>query len=182
MEAAKQKRQIQVPWQAGELGWITVNSDGSVRGDRGRAAAGGLLRDMEGNCLRAYAVNLGVCSITRAEIRGALEGIRRAWMEGFRKVEVQMDSQAAMAILLDSRPSIDHHHALEVFEFRDWMNKDWELWLKHIYREANQAADYLANFGHSLPRGCHSVPTSDCNLAYHIRYDCMGISEPRMVN
>ncbi|CAN1730076.1 Putative ribonuclease H protein At1g65750 [Linum perenne] len=93
-----------------------------------------------------------------------------------------MDSQTAMAILLDSRPSIDHHHALEVFEFRDWMSKDWELRLKHIYREANQAADYLANFGHSLPRGCHSVPASDCNLAYHIRYDCMGITEPRMVN
>ncbi|CAN1248314.1 Putative ribonuclease H protein At1g65750 [Linum perenne] len=93
-----------------------------------------------------------------------------------------MDSQTAIVILLDRRPSIDHQHTLEVFEFRDWMNRDWELRLKHIYREANQAADYLANFGHSLPRGCHSVPISDCNLAYHIRQDYMGISEPRLVN
>ncbi|CAN1850138.1 Putative ribonuclease H protein At1g65750, partial [Linum perenne] len=113
LEATKQKRQIQVSWQAGELGWITVNSDGSVRGNRGKAAAGGLLRDREGNCLRAYAVNLGACSITRAEIRGAIEGIRCAWTEGYRKVEVQMDSQTAIAILLDRRPSIDHNTPLK---------------------------------------------------------------------
>ncbi|CAN1127950.1 Putative ribonuclease H protein At1g65750 [Linum perenne] len=72
----------------GQQGWTVVNSDGSVLGARGKAAAGGILRDCEGKCIQAYAINLGVCSITRDEIRGALEGIRRAWAEGFRKVEV----------------------------------------------------------------------------------------------
>ncbi|CAN1166153.1 Putative ribonuclease H protein At1g65750 [Linum perenne] len=182
IEAAKSKRQIEVAWQAGQPGWVTVNSDGSVLGTRGHAAAGGLLRDGAGNCIHAFAFNLGVCSITRAEIRGALEGIRRAWAEGFRRVEVQMDSQAAIAILLDKSLTIAHQHALEVLEFRDWMNRDWVLRLKHVYREANRAADFLANLGHSMPRGCHEVPISDCNLAYHVRYDCMGISEPRLVN
>ncbi|CAN1173215.1 Putative ribonuclease H protein At1g65750 [Linum perenne] len=112
MGAAKAKHQIQVSWQAAQEGWTTVNSDGSVLGARGRAAAGGLLIDGGGNCIQAFAINLGACSITRAEIRGALEGIRRAWMEGFRKVEVQMDSQAAVAILLDTSPTIDHPHAI----------------------------------------------------------------------
>ncbi|CAN1155670.1 Putative ribonuclease H protein At1g65750 [Linum perenne] len=162
--------------------WIIVNSDGSVLGSRGRAAAGGLLRDSTGRCIDAYAMNLGVCSITRAEIRGALEGISRAWAQGHKKVEVQLDSTAAIAILLDTDSKIEHNHALEVFEFRDWIRKDWELRLKHVYREANQAADFLANFGHGLQRGCHSVAISDCNLAYHIRYDALGISEPRLVN
>ncbi|CAN1162506.1 Putative ribonuclease H protein At1g65750 [Linum perenne] len=64
----------------------------------------------------------------------------------------------------------------------DWMGKDWELHVRHVYREANKAADYLANLGHSLDRGCHSVPLTDCNLAYFIRHDCMGISNPRLVN
>ncbi|CAN1179618.1 Putative ribonuclease H protein At1g65750 [Linum perenne] len=90
----------------------------------GKAAAGGLLRDREGNCIQAYALNLGACSITRAEIRGALEGIRRAWSEGFRSVEAQLDSQAAIAILSDRSPNIDHQHALEALEFRDWLNRD----------------------------------------------------------
>ncbi|CAN1818835.1 Putative ribonuclease H protein At1g65750 [Linum perenne] len=134
------------------------------------------------NAVEAFACNLGKCSITRAEIRGALEGIRLAWARGFRKVQVQIDSEAAVAILLDSSQTIDHRHAIEVLEFRDWMGKEWELHVRHVYREANKAADYLANLGHSLDRGCHSVPLTDCNLAYCIRHDCMGISNPRLVN
>ncbi|CAN1756518.1 Putative ribonuclease H protein At1g65750, partial [Linum perenne] len=169
-------------WRAGPEGWLIVNTDGSVQGINGKAAAGGLLRDEAGNCLFAFAINLGNCSITRAEIRGALEGIRAAWREGFRKVEEQIDSQAAIAILLDKNQLLDHQHGIEVLEFRDWVAKDWDLRLKHIYREANQAADYLANLGHTLPMGCHSISCSDCNLAYHVRYDCMGISEPRLIN
>ncbi|CAN1135060.1 Putative ribonuclease H protein At1g65750 [Linum perenne] len=108
LDAAKKKRQIQIAWEPGPMGFIIVNSDGSVLGNHGKAAAGGLLRDREGNCIDAYAINLGVCSIRRAEIRGALEGIRRAWSGGFRNVVVQLDSQAAIAILSDSNPKIDH--------------------------------------------------------------------------
>ncbi|CAN1845776.1 Putative ribonuclease H protein At1g65750 [Linum perenne] len=174
-------RQIQVTWQAGQEGWVTVNSDGSVLGPRGRASAGGILRQANGQGICAYAINLGVCSITRAEIRGALEGIKQAWNAGYRRVEVQLDSQAAIAILLDKSVTVSHQHALEVLEFRDWLDRDWALKLKHVYREANRVADYLASYGHTLPRGSHSIPLSDCNLAYHIRYDCMGISEPRLI-
>ncbi|CAN1779642.1 Putative ribonuclease H protein At1g65750 [Linum perenne] len=179
---ARKEQLIQVAWKAGPQGWLTVNSDGSVLGNHSKAAAGGLLRNEEGKCLQAFAINLGVCSITRAEIRGALEGLRLAWLTGFKKVEVQMDSLAAIAILLDMSPVINHQHAVEVYQFRDWVSKDWEIKLKHVYREGNQAADYLARLGHKLHRGCHSIPLSDCNLAYHVRYDCMGISEPRLVN
>ncbi|CAN1121952.1 Putative ribonuclease H protein At1g65750 [Linum perenne] len=164
------------------FGWITVNSDGSVLGTRGKAAAGGILRQADGKGIYAYAINLGICSITRADIRGALEGIKRAWLEGYRRVEVQLDSQAAIAILLDRNDTIFHQHALEVFEFREWMGRDWILKLKHVYREANRVADYLANHGHTLPRGCHPIPISDCNVGYHARYDCKGISEPRLIN
>ncbi|CAN1157782.1 hypothetical protein LINPERHAP2_LOCUS21749 [Linum perenne] len=50
------------------FGWITVNYDGSVLGVGGKAAARGLLIDNNGRCLHAYAMNLGSCSITRAEM------------------------------------------------------------------------------------------------------------------
>ncbi|CAN1156946.1 hypothetical protein LINPERHAP2_LOCUS21247 [Linum perenne] len=61
------------------------------------------------------------------------------------------------------------------------MSRDWEVTIKHVYREANHVVDYLASCGHSLPRGNHSIDTSDCNLAYYLRYDHMRISEPRLV-
>ncbi|CAN1133907.1 Putative ribonuclease H protein At1g65750 [Linum perenne] len=161
--------------------WYTLNSDGSVQGARGKAAAGGLIRDSEGRCLDAYTVNLGICSITRAEIRGAIEGIRRAWRAGYRRLEVQLDSSAAVAILLNQETSLAHQYALEVWEFRDLIQREWMVNVRHVYREANHAADYLASIGHYTPRGTFDFDISDCNLAYFIRYDCMGISEPRMI-
>ncbi|CAN1215609.1 Putative ribonuclease H protein At1g65750 [Linum perenne] len=161
----------------------TLDSDnGAARQSaRGKAAAGGLIRDSEGRCLDAYTVNLGICSITRAEIRGAIEGIRRAWRAGYRRLEVQLDSSAAVAILLNQETSLAHQYALEVWEFRDLIQREWTVNVRHVYREANHAADYLASIGHYTPRGTFDFDISDCNLAYFIRYDCMGISEPRMI-
>ncbi|CAN1149143.1 hypothetical protein LINPERPRIM_LOCUS38471 [Linum perenne] len=65
-------------------------------------------------------MNLGVFSITRAEIRGAQEGIRCSWMAGFQKIEVQLDSQPAVAILMNEDFAISHSHVLEVMEFQEW--------------------------------------------------------------
>ncbi|CAN1139380.1 Putative ribonuclease H protein At1g65750, partial [Linum perenne] len=151
--------------------WMTLNSDGSVLGTRGNAAAGGLLRNAQGQCLHAYTINLGVCSITRAEIRGAIEGVRRAWQAGYRRLEAQLDSTAAVAILLNKESIPSHQYALEALEFQDWLQRDKTVKVKHIYREANHATDYLANLGHKMTRRAHDVDISDCNLAYFVLYD-----------
>ncbi|CAN1746080.1 Putative ribonuclease H protein At1g65750 [Linum perenne] len=151
------------------------------RSPRGQAAAGGLIRDASGNCILAYTMNLGVCSITRAEICGALEGVRRAWEAGYRKLVVQLDSRAAVAILTSPLPASSHQYTLEVLEFQELLHQEWEVKVLHVYREGNQAADYLVNLGHNTIRGTHAVDISDCNLAYFVRYDCLGISEPRLI-
>ncbi|CAN1830176.1 Putative ribonuclease H protein At1g65750 [Linum perenne] len=176
------RRRAEISWKAGPHGWITLNSDGSVQVQQGKAAAGGILIDSNGNCILAYTMNLGICSITRAEIRGALEGVRRAWNSGYRRLEIQIDSQAVVALLRETSSKITHSHALEVLEFQDWMKHDWEVKLIRVYREANHAADHLASRGHTSPRGSHLVDSADRNLAYFIRYDCMGVSETRLIN
>ncbi|CAN1821542.1 Putative ribonuclease H protein At1g65750 [Linum perenne] len=126
-------------------------------------------------------MNLGVCTITRAELRGALEGIRRAWESGVRKLEIQIDSQAVVAILRETSSEITHSHALEVLEFQEWMGRDWEVKLSRVYRKANHAANHLTSRGHAMPRGSYLVDTMDGELAYFVRYDLMGISEPRLI-
>ncbi|CAN1141428.1 Putative ribonuclease H protein At1g65750 [Linum perenne] len=171
-------RRIEVSWKAGPPEWVTLNSNGSMLGVRGRSAAGGLIRDSEDHCLQACTINLGVFSITRPEIRDAIEGVCRAWRAGHRKLEVQLDSTAAVAILLNSDLAFSHQYALEALEFQEWLQRDWNVKIKHVYREANHAADYLASLGHNTTRGAHEVDISDCNLAYFICYDYMGISEP----
>ncbi|CAN1729081.1 hypothetical protein LINPERHAP1_LOCUS484 [Linum perenne] len=90
-------------------------------------------------------MNISVCSIMRAEIHDALEGIRHACRAGCRKLEIQLDSNAVVAILTDKIPTLSHHHALEVPEFQEWLRRDWVILLKHMYWETNHTVDYLAN-------------------------------------
>ncbi|CAN1841153.1 Putative ribonuclease H protein At1g65750 [Linum perenne] len=169
-----------VAWTPGPVGWITVNSDGSFDARLGRAAAGGLARDSEGRCRFAYTMNLGSCSITRAEIRGASEGLRRAWDAGFRRVELQIDSRVAIT-LLNSDDRLRTQHGLEIDKFKELKNRKWEVVIKHVYREGNHATDHLAGIGYGYPFGSHNFSLSDCNFGYFLRYDCLGIAEQRSV-
>ncbi|CAN1815657.1 Putative ribonuclease H protein At1g65750 [Linum perenne] len=169
-----------IAWEPGPESWMVINSDGSVLQPSGHAGAGGLIRNEFGHCLAAYSMNLGRCSITRAELRGALYGLQKAWELGFRKVLVFMDSTAAIDIF-QTKDNIHHQHAAEARCFHELQARDWEVQLRHTYREANKAADHLANRGHSLPLGDYPVPTSDTELGYFLRYDCYGISELRSI-
>ncbi|CAN1782241.1 Putative ribonuclease H protein At1g65750 [Linum perenne] len=78
--------ELNLAWDPGPADWVTLNTDGSVDCGRRKASAGGLLRDSEGRCILAFTMNLGTCSITRAEMRGAIEGLKRTWEAGFRRV------------------------------------------------------------------------------------------------
>ncbi|CAN1788135.1 Putative ribonuclease H protein At1g65750 [Linum perenne] len=175
-----ERRGADIAWDPGPEDWVTLNTDGSVEATRRRAAAGGLLRNTLGRCLMAFTMNLGHCSITRAEIRGAIEGLSRTWDAGFRKVILQLDSKAAI-VILTNKDDNSHQRGLEVVQFRELCQRDWLVEIKHTYREGNHAADFLASIGYGYPFGSHTVSVSDSRLVYFLRYDCMGITEHRSI-
>ncbi|CAN1164269.1 Putative ribonuclease H protein At1g65750 [Linum perenne] len=177
---SRARQMVDVAWDPGPEDWVTCNSDGSADPATGKAAAGGLVRDANGKCLLAFTMNTGNCSVTRAELRGAVEGLRRSWNAGFRKVILQLDSRAAIAILTsgkDPGPLLSP----ETADFKDLQSRNWELVIKHVYREGNRAADFLASIGYDYPFGSHSVSSLNCNLGYFLRLDCSGISEQRSI-
>ncbi|CAN1142382.1 Putative ribonuclease H protein At1g65750 [Linum perenne] len=177
---APARQTVDVTWEPGPADWITVNSDGSFDARSGRATAGGLARYPDGRCIFAFTANLGNCSITRAEMRGAVEGLTRAWNAGFRRVLLQLDSQVSISLLTDTE-NLRHQHALETGRFIELQNRDWELKVKHTYREGNRAADYLVGIGYDYPYGSHTISTFDCNLGYFLRSDYFGIAEQRSI-
>ncbi|CAN1134462.1 Putative ribonuclease H protein At1g65750, partial [Linum perenne] len=133
--------------------------DGSVISESGQAAAGGLIRDYQGHCLAAFSENLGICSITRAELRGAVSGLQLAWDRGYSKVQLQIDSQCAVLLL----------------------QSDWEVHIRHVFRESNHVADHVANRGHSCPIGFHCIELSDPVLSFWLLHDQLGVSETRLI-
>ncbi|CAN1788863.1 Putative ribonuclease H protein At1g65750 [Linum perenne] len=125
-------------------------------------------------------VTLGKCSITRAELRGAVSGLQLAWEQGYRKIQLQLDSQCAVQ-LLQREGLEDHAHAATIMTATELLRRNWEVQILHVYRESNHAADFLANIGHSCPLGFHSIEQSDPNLYYWLLYDQLGVSEERLI-
>ncbi|CAN1142459.1 Putative ribonuclease H protein At1g65750 [Linum perenne] len=168
-----------ISWQPDPDPWMTMNTDGSVD-QHHNATAGGAIRDASGNCLQAFAMNYGSCSITRAEIRGIVDGLEIAWQAGFRHVAVQTDSKCALQILTNSTDT-DHQHAAAILKFQELTKRDWTLKMNHIYREGNALADHLANSAHSMALGLHQIDSSNSAVAYWIAYDRVRSSQPRLV-
>ncbi|CAN1198722.1 Putative ribonuclease H protein At1g65750 [Linum perenne] len=125
-------------------------------------------------------MNIGSCSITRAEMRGAIEGLHRVWEAGYRRVVLKMDSRAAIDLLSNGDASTNQH-SMETMQFQELMGRDWDLEIEHTYREGNQAADFLASIGYGYPFGSHNVDLSDSSFGYFLRLDLFGIGQHRSV-
>ncbi|CAN1182976.1 Putative ribonuclease H protein At1g65750 [Linum perenne] len=180
MSGLNQQRVIQVGWCAAEQPFFTLNSDGSVRGRHGIATAGGCIRDNTGRILDAFTCNLRRCSITRAELTGAVVGLERAWELGAQAVEIQMDSSCAISIL-NGQLNLEHQHAGLVLRLRRLLERRWRVRIIHIFREGNHLADHIANRGHDLNFGIHTMRLDDATIQQWARYDLMGCSETRRV-
>ncbi|CAI0389272.1 unnamed protein product [Linum tenue] len=162
-----------VGWRPAPTRWITVNSDGSLLRLSGSTAAGGALRDWQGRLLGGFSMNLGRCTITRVEIWGAIRGLHMAWDTGHRRVELQLDSTTAVQLLSPEAPTT-HQHASLVLEFRELVRRDWEVVVRHIYREASFLADCLTHQGHLLDPGSISFSVSRPDVDRWLLYDSVG--------
>ncbi|CAN1137711.1 Putative ribonuclease H protein At1g65750 [Linum perenne] len=174
------RRDTLISWFPPPDDWVSINTDGSVIQPNSRAAAGGLIRNDQGSFVHAFTANLGNCSITRAEICAIVQGMKLAWELGIRKLLIQSDSKAAIAILL--REDTDHQHAILALEFQELKSRSWDISITHVFREANCGADYLANLGHSYCFGLHLFSQPNSSLAYWLRFDLIGVASPRAIS
>ncbi|CAN1330967.1 Putative ribonuclease H protein At1g65750 [Linum perenne] len=100
------KTTTDIGWRSAPWPMFTLNTDGSVIKATGEASAGDCLRDGNGNLVDAFSINIGKCSITRAEITCVATGLERAWATGVRNVEIQTDSTCVIKLLSGDWPSI----------------------------------------------------------------------------
>ncbi|CAI0502011.1 unnamed protein product [Linum tenue] len=71
-----------------------------------------MIRDHSGRCLTMFALNLGSCTITQAELKGAVEGLQVAWDAGHRRVNVQLHSRCVVQLL--RRADYHYHHSATI--------------------------------------------------------------------
>ena len=90
-----------------------------------------------------------MCCAYIAELWGVLEGLKYVRNLNFWAVKVNVDF-LVVANCINGKGYGSLSGRSLVFEIQRLINLDWEIVVKHSYREANQCADALANFGCSL--------------------------------
>lgn len=122
----------------------------------GTATAGGLIRDYLSRWQMGFAVNLGKCSVIIAENRGILEGLKLAQNLGVTLIQVECDNLVAVQMISGDIPSPPALASL-ISRTQHLLNQVWPCLLQHVYREANYAADFMADYGKQFPFGVHHV-------------------------
>ncbi|CAL1412441.1 unnamed protein product [Linum trigynum] len=103
------RTEVEISWMTPPPEWVTLSSDNSLISDSGHVAAGALNQDNLRCCIATFAINLGICHITRAKLRGIVEGLQLACDMGYHRVRLELDLRCAI-LLLQSNNRIDHHH------------------------------------------------------------------------
>ncbi|KAG7559018.1 Reverse transcriptase zinc-binding domain [Arabidopsis thaliana x Arabidopsis arenosa] len=160
--------------------WMKLNTDGASKGNPGLAAAGGVLRDGDGNWCGGFAVNLGKCSAPLAELWGVYYGLYIAWERRVPHVILEVDSELVVGFL---KTGIRESHPLSflVRLCHGFISKDWTVRIDHVYREANCLADGLANHAFTLPLGFHFFVSAPTEVVSIVRDDVLGSTRPRMI-
>ncbi|CAI0625969.1 unnamed protein product [Linum tenue] len=128
----------------------------------------------------AYVCNFGRCSITAAELRGTLEGLKIAWKVGYRKIILHSDFTTAINII-EHRNDDVHRHGTIARNLSYILDQQWEVRVSNVYIEANYAADYLANKAHDFDFGTHHFNVCDRDLIKWIKHDVLGIFHERSI-
>lgn len=64
-----QRHEVLISWTLPPMGHVKLNIDGCSEGNPGQAGAGGLFQNWKGEWMLGFVANLGVATVTQAELR-----------------------------------------------------------------------------------------------------------------
>ena len=135
-----------IGWKYPEEEWIKLDVDGCSKGNPGTTGVKGVIRDHIGSWIGGFARNIGLCSFVTAELWAIHVGIHMTWDKGFRKVVSEFDSRVVVGVIKGDAVRVDRNYNL-IMQIRELLDRDWEVKIFHVYREANCVAYWFANFG-----------------------------------
>ena len=141
-----------IRWLSPRGGFIKLNFDGSK--SSAGAAAGFVLRNWNGGFIMAGTRFLEHASVIVAEATAMRDGIRAALNAGFRQILVEGDNQIVIKAIQDQMHT-PWRIAPILEDIRHMISSCEAIFFTHIYREGNQAADWMAKYGCLLR--CHSL-------------------------
>ncbi|KAL0918430.1 hypothetical protein M5K25_010439 [Dendrobium thyrsiflorum] len=134
---------IIVRWSLPNSPYCKLNSNGSMKDDA--AGGGGIVRNHLGNVLVAYAIPLHTTNVPNVELLALLYGLNVCMRFGISKVWIEVD--VMLVIYLINRKNFDNPNNFYILKNIKNLLCKLDFKISHIHREANVAADFLANLG-----------------------------------
>jgi L1 cell adhesion molecule like protein len=159
--------------------YVKLNTDGAFK-DKKIAGCGGVIRGNEGEWLGGFAKCVGLCCAFVAELWGVVEGLRYAYRLGFKKVELNIDSEAVVRAIKNGSSNSTMGSSL-LKHIKKLLAMDWIIDISHTYREANKCVDALANIGCSLSYDVMFYESCPDIMSNIYVADMQGSSTPRLV-
>ncbi|KAL2223937.1 UNVERIFIED_CONTAM: hypothetical protein Sindi_3095600 [Sesamum indicum] len=127
-----------VRWSTPSPAWFKLNSDGSSLGNPGPAAAAGIIRDADGQPL-----------VWVSELTAVWRGLELARAHSLAPIVVEVDATVVLQLLQSRASGIweVQHLIMRIVQLQQELGSD----VRHIFREANGAADHLAKDGRFSP-------------------------------
>ena len=121
-------------------------SDGACRGNPGVGGAGAVITDEEGSVLWEGKEYLGHCTNNIAEYKALILGLKGALAEGYKNLEVYLDSELLANQINGSYRVRNENLKVLMTEVRALLTFFDTIEVKHVLRCHNSHADKLANF------------------------------------
>ncbi|XP_060202495.1 uncharacterized protein LOC132630930 [Lycium barbarum] len=124
---------------------IKLNSDGSCEGDE--CGGGGLIRDDKGRLSFAYSINLGKGTNNWAEAKALQYGVDWCMNKGWYNIVIEVDS-LLLVRAIQGKTKVPWNIP-QIVKWIQGLLELHQIQIRHCFREANQAADKLAQISHS---------------------------------
>jgi ribonuclease HI len=128
------------------LDWYKCNIDGAFCGSSGNASCGGIFRNHEAEFVYGFAEPLTVTNAFCAELCGFMRAIEIAYNKHWNHLWIESDSLSVVSAFLHPAKSVAWSLSNR-WKNVIFMASQMNIIVTHIYREGNQVADLLANYG-----------------------------------
>ncbi|KAL4308759.1 hypothetical protein GQ457_01G025350 [Hibiscus cannabinus] len=120
-------------------------------GSSNMASIGGVIRGTNGGWVFGFSRSIDSCLVLVDVLWAAIDTLFHAWGLGFRQVVLELDNNNVVKILQGTSMVLrDSAISLWVTEL---LQRDWDVRISHVYREANTVIDGLAGLAWGKPLG-----------------------------
>lgn len=132
-------------WCAPNAGNLKLNTDGCWYESNGKAGFRGIFRNARGDWELGFYGRMMASSSLETELWGIYRGLTIILEKGLYNVQLESDSQTAV-ILINEGANTTHPHN-NIINDGKYLLERTKSKLTHIYRGANECADFLARLG-----------------------------------